>query len=91
MPTIGTPGFSDSQWPCNLDRKNTSVVKSFTNCFHLILDRTYWRNYGVKTLKERLALQPSTKKAKNVILFIGDGMGVATHTAARIYKGPIFQ
>merc|ERR1712008_258516 len=50
-------------------------------------DGTYWRNYGVETLKERLALQPNTKKAKNVILFIGDGMGVATHTAARIYKG----
>lgn len=29
----------------------------------------------------------NTKKAKNVILFIGDGMGVQTHTAARIYKG----
>jgi alkaline phosphatase len=56
----------------------------------LILDWTYWRNYGVETLKERLALQPNTKKAKNVILFIGDGMGVATHTAARIYKGLIF-
>ena len=25
--------------------------------------------------------------AKNVILFIGDGLGVPTHTAARIYKG----
>jgi alkaline phosphatase len=56
----------------------------------LILDGKYWRNHGVKTLKDRLALQPNTKKAKNVILFIGDGMGVATHTAARIYKGPMF-
>ena len=25
--------------------------------------------------------------AKNVILFVGDGMGVQTHTAGRIYKG----
>lgn len=25
--------------------------------------------------------------AKNVIIFIGDGMGVSTTTAARIYKG----
>jgi len=27
------------------------------------------------------------KKAKNVILFIGDGMGISTITAARIYEG----
>lgn len=30
---------------------------------------------------------PATAKAKNVILFIGDGMGVSTVTAARIYAG----
>lgn len=27
------------------------------------------------------------RKAENVIIFIGDGMGVATTTAARIFKG----
>jgi len=30
---------------------------------------------------------PKTAKAKNVILFIGDGMGISTITAARIYDG----
>ncbi|MEL6486221.1 MAG: alkaline phosphatase, partial [Pseudomonadota bacterium] len=30
---------------------------------------------------------PQTKTAKNVILFIGDGMGISTITAARIYAG----
>ncbi|MEZ5680766.1 MAG: alkaline phosphatase [Erythrobacter sp.] len=30
---------------------------------------------------------PAPQKAKNVILFIGDGMGVSTVTAARIYAG----
>lgn len=30
---------------------------------------------------------PAEPKAKNVILFIGDGMGIATITAARIYEG----
>ena len=29
------------------------------------------------------------KKAKNVILFIGDGMGLSTVTAARYYKGEL--
>ena len=35
--------------------------------------------------KERRA--PAEPRAKNVILFIGDGMGIATITAARIYEG----
>ena len=30
---------------------------------------------------------PAEPKAKNVILFIGDGMGISTITAARIYEG----
>src|SRR5690242_13034323 len=36
-----------------------------------------------------LAAGPATaaERAKNVILFIGDGMGVSTLTAARIYDG----
>ena len=51
------------------------------------LDKNYWRNYGAEDLKSRLAIKPNEKMAKNVIIFIGDGMGVNTHTAARIYKG----
>ena len=35
----------------------------------------------------RAAPAPSPAKAKNVILFIGDGMGISTITAARIYEG----
>ncbi|QUL37088.1 alkaline phosphatase [Erythrobacter sp. JK5] len=30
---------------------------------------------------------PAPQRAKNVILFIGDGMGISTITAARIYEG----
>ena len=33
------------------------------------------------------AAVPGEKRAKNVILFIGDGMGISTVTAARIYAG----
>lgn len=38
-------------------------------------------------LQARLQLQPNLNKAKNVILFIGDGMGLSTVTAARIFTG----
>ena len=33
------------------------------------------------------AQSPVQPRAKNVILFIGDGMGISTITAARIYAG----
>lgn len=33
------------------------------------------------------ATSPAPMRAKNVILFIGDGMGISTITAARIYEG----
>lgn len=36
---------------------------------------------------EARAAQRAPKKAKNVILFVGDGMGISTITAARIYAG----
>lgn len=38
-------------------------------------------------LATRLAQKPNTNKAKNIILLIGDGMGITTVTASRIYGG----
>ena len=35
----------------------------------------------------RLTSSPNTNHAKNVIIFVGDGMGIQTGTMARIYKG----
>lgn len=37
-------------------------------------------------LEEALKLKWNTNRAKNVILFVGDGMGPNTVTATRIYK-----
>lgn len=36
---------------------------------------------------QRASEAPSRARAKNLILFVGDGMGIATVTAARIYAG----
>ncbi|EMP30066.1 Alkaline phosphatase, tissue-nonspecific isozyme [Chelonia mydas] len=50
----------------------------------------YWRNQAQQTLKTALKLQQlNTNVAKNIILFLGDGMGVSTVTAARILKGQL--
>lgn len=39
------------------------------------------------TLNDALKMKPNNRIAKNVIIFIGDGMGLSTVNAARIYKG----
>ncbi|MBK5911758.1 hypothetical protein CCR85_09695 [Rhodothalassium salexigens] len=46
-----------------------------------------WFTGGKAAIERREAQQPITKRAKNVIVFIGDGMGVSTVTAGRIYAG----
>jgi alkaline phosphatase len=48
-----------------------------------------WRAQGAAAVAAARALEPIRKPAKNVILFIGDGMGVSTVTAARILEGQL--
>ncbi len=51
-------------------------------------DAAYWREQGRVAL--RRASEPSPPPpARNVILFLGDGMGVSTVTAARILAGQL--
>ena len=45
-----------------------------------------WEDLGQQELHAALNVQRREKRAKNVILFIGDGMGVSTITAARWLK-----
>lgn len=42
---------------------------------------------GQAELKRLTADKPNNHKARNVIIFIGDGMGVSTLTAGRIFEG----
>lgn len=46
-----------------------------------------WRAGGQAALKAALAKKPNPARARNVIIFLGDGMSVATINAARIYEG----
>ena len=47
----------------------------------------HWFEDGQARLKWAEAIKPNTGRAKNVIVFLGDGMGIATVTAARILAG----
>ncbi|KAL7729498.1 hypothetical protein ACLKA6_007802 [Drosophila palustris] len=59
----------------------------------LLEDAQFWRKAGLKQLKKIINQAKSAKensyqrKAKNIIIFIGDGMGLSTISAGRIYKG----
>ncbi|KFQ36881.1 Alkaline phosphatase, tissue-nonspecific isozyme, partial [Mesitornis unicolor] len=53
-------------------------------------DPEYWRAQAQQTLRAALRLQRLNQNvAKNLILFLGDGMGVSTVTATRILKGQL--
>lgn len=49
----------------------------------------FWEKSGQEALKRLLNPSIVDSPAKNVIVFLGDGMGLATITAARIYSGQL--
>lgn len=51
-------------------------------------NQQFWYDLAYNEIGEKLKLpQPSVKRAKNIILFLGDGMSLTTVAAARILKG----
>lgn len=48
-----------------------------------------WSNLALEQLKSQLNNKENRNVAKNIILFLGDGMGIPTLTAARILKGQL--
>jgi len=50
-------------------------------------DAGFWQIKGESDLRKMLESKPNMMRAQNVIVFIGDGMGIQTHTMARIFKG----
>jgi len=48
-----------------------------------------WLEMGQNALNKALQRKDNNNVAKNVILFIGDGLGIPTITASRIYKGQL--
>lgn len=52
-----------------------------------LAEATFWKKQAETLIQEHLNQKPNTKIAKNIILFIGDGLSLATITAARIFDG----
>jgi len=68
------------------------VLISF-RCPDPISDAEFWHKVALrqleKTIKQAQRVKEDSyqKKARNIIIFIGDGMGISTISAGRIYKG----
>ncbi|XP_050431794.1 membrane-bound alkaline phosphatase-like [Adelges cooleyi] len=52
-------------------------------------DAEYWLKNGKLKIAEKLKIKLNTNKAKNLIIFMGDGMSPTTLMAARIYQGQL--
>lgn len=52
----------------------------------LSTEQAEWFDSGINELKMALSVKENKRRAKNVILFVGDGMGQSTVTATRIHK-----
>ncbi len=68
-------------------RNAVLVVLVSTSALAMAKNADSWQQQGEQALKQALEQQPIQHKAKNVILFVGDGMGISTVTAARIFAG----
>lgn len=64
-------------------------LASFATAQDLPQAGSAWYQAGQATIAERLAVQPITGKAKNVILFTADGNGVGSNYAIRLYSGQL--
>lgn len=52
----------------------------------LPIEQRKWYDNAIDDLRDSVKFKQNKHKAKNIILFIGDGMGLSTVTASRIYK-----
>lgn len=50
---------------------------------------SHWNTLGEEALENALNIEMNTNRAKNIILFLGDGMDIITTTASRIHKGQL--
>jgi alkaline phosphatase len=53
----------------------------------LFSDAKFWKDEAQKLLNWKAEIQQLTGRAKNVIMFLGDGMSVPTLAATRAYIG----
>jgi hypothetical protein len=89
-PTFNADDFEHPEIKFNLnnDRQKRELPSLHFQPPPLEQDHDFWNNKAQDILKNQLNKNRlKKKKAKNVIYFLGDGMGLSTLMAARAYKG----
>lgn len=69
------------------ENEYTASARSFIEHHNVEKSPSYWLKKGQTTLLHHLQRKPIMNVAKNVIIFLGDGLSLASVTAARIYAG----
>lgn len=78
--------LSTNTYPCPYDEFRL-ISLNVSICEIIRADASFWMNRGMSDLRRRLrALEnPIVGQAKNIVFFLGDGMSLATVTAARVH------
>lgn len=71
--------------PCCPDSKHCSTIFN-RSVIPRCPDSKHWRESANEELEEALSYKWNTNAARNVIVFVGDGMSPDTITASRIYS-----
>ncbi len=67
----------------------SDIDRSSSDSTDLFDSTNPWYVAGKKAVEQRASYLNDNTQAKNVILFVGDGMGISTVTASRIYAGQL--
>ncbi|VVC32927.1 Alkaline-phosphatase-like, core domain,Alkaline phosphatase-like, alpha/beta/alpha,Alkaline phosphatase [Cinara cedri] len=72
---------------CAKDTVGRSKSHFVTRSSSIINDASFWMNRGMSDLRSRVKTleSPIVGQAKNIVFFLGDGMSLATVTAARVH------
>ena len=79
----GSVGANDSQSPVELP----ATLQGSQALDNLLADGTF--SQASETVQASVATAETAGAARNIILFVGDGMGISTVTAARILEGQL--
>ena len=71
------------------NEKSTNAAVSPPFPVKRVENREFWYQNGAAAMARAKQLAGKQRAAKNVILFLGDGMGISTITAARIFEGQL--
>ncbi|CAF5219923.1 unnamed protein product, partial [Rotaria magnacalcarata] len=67
----------------------SEIVESGRIDWSIEKNASFWNEQARLDIEQILTRKENRRVAKNVILFLGDGMGISTITAGRIRKGQV--